>query len=593
MPKDNFINKAGRKIKTTYYKIKDYYYQKHLNRLEGDLRVLNQRISFNPYRIGKLSNELDTSTKFSERIEEYRVWYIGNERMIREFYREHMKHDNSNYFWLKAPIDYRLIHSGIPGLISRAMGQVVFGAGWKANVSVFKDETSKEIDESLTEQSQELVEGLIDVVDLKQKCIQASETESWCGQVFYKLSHDIDLSNFPILEIADVRQAEEIKVRGITTAIVFKHYYTHKKNENKIDYRLDEIYTTNYDDDATIIYELYKCNVSKKEGVTDELIDLFSIPETQHLIDIVDDEGKFVYKGVKGILALSKPNKLPSHEFMDINVGASDFEGSVGSFDALDEVYSEMIAEVRNNKTIRYIPIEMLPKHKDRDGNIHSVKPNAFITNYVEIESSKAEGTNKEIVIKQIEDKYESLKSKFATAITTCINQAGLSPFALGITGLESVNSSAESQQERNKVTLQTRSMKQEMWKPFLEKLLIKILELNSWMQRELKVEQPFSKLELSYNNVDIDIEFNPYIYPRQEDLLTTWGSAKQQRVASTYEAVSQIHPDWDDLRIEKEVNLIRFEEGLSLDTPELMQFSGEEEPSIEETIIEGQEETL
>ena len=33
-------------------------------------------------------------------------------------------------------------------------------------------------------------------------------------------------------------------------------------------------------------------------------------------------------------------------------------------------------------------------------------------------------------------------------------------------------------------------------------------------------------------------------------------------------EAVKKIHPDWDE-RIEDEVNLIRYEQGMSLDTPD------------------------
>ena len=68
-----------------------------------------------------------------------------------------------------------------------------------------------------------------------------------------------------------------------------------------------------------------------------------------------------LYKGLKSMLAFYKPNK-PSHDFESLSIGASDYEGSIGSFDALDEVYSEMISEVRNNKTIRNYPQTMIPK---------------------------------------------------------------------------------------------------------------------------------------------------------------------------------------------------------------------------------------
>ena len=114
-------------------------------------------------------------------------------------------------------------------------------------------------------------------------------------------------------------------------------------------------------------------------------------------------------------------------------------------------------------------------------------------------------------------------------------------------------------QQERNKVTLQTRAAKHEIWKPFIEELFIAILSMNYWLRSNLKVEQPFENINVSYDNIDIDIEFNEYIYPRVSELINTWSAAKTSGVASTREAVKKIHPDWDDERIEDEVNLIRY----------------------------------
>src|SRR5690606_28905660 len=108
---------------------------------------------------------------------------------------------------------------------------------------------------------------------------------------------------------------------------------------------------------------------------------------------------------------------------------------------------------------------------------------------------------------------------KYRTALTTAINQAGLSPFALGITGLESINSSAESQQERNKVTLETRALKLRLWKPFLEKLLEMMLQLNSWMQKNTSANQDaFAKVDLNFENLDVKVTFGDYIVDRVSD---------------------------------------------------------------------------
>src|SRR5690606_28757098 len=110
-------------------------------------------------------------------------------------------------------------------------------------------------------------------------------------------------------------------------------------------------------------YELYKLNNDREEKV-----DLSEVPEVEQIRYTSDGEQRlnendeFVYTGLKGMLAFEKPNKTPSHEFMSSIYGASDYEGALDSFDALDEAYSGLIAELRDNKTIRYIPENMLPR---------------------------------------------------------------------------------------------------------------------------------------------------------------------------------------------------------------------------------------
>ena len=51
---------------------------------------------------------------------------------------------------------------------------------------------------------------------------------------------------------------------------------------------------------------------------------------------------------------------------------------------------------------------------------------------------------------------------------------------------------------------------------------------------------------------------------------------AKAQHIASTDECVKEIHPDWTAKQVADEVNLIRFEDGMSTDTPDgLPQLTG------------------
>jgi hypothetical protein len=552
-------------------KIKDWFSKRRQQRLMRDLEAIKGIIEFDPIHALGIE-DTETSINFTKRIEEYRIWFGGNAKNIREMYANSKSGlgDSLNYFWAKAPKTKRMLHTGIPGLISRKMATILFGGGvtFKASVYALNEDGTPDpnakIDEAKTKQAQDIIDNLIIQTNLIDKMSEAAQNESWSAGCFYKLSHDVSLSDYPILEITTVRNAEVVEERGIVQAIVFKTWIE-KKNTR---YRLNEIYTTNEDGDAVVTHKLYKI----KSNNEIEEVDLEEIEEGVEVLETYNNADKtaFVYKGLKGILAFYKPNMKPSHEFPNTPYGASDYEGAIDSFDALDESYSQLISEIRDNQTLRYIPEDLIPREVSDDGEIlEYLLDDSFVTNYVKIRGDADQDADNKIDIQYIEDKTESLLAKYRTALTTAINHAGLSPLALGITGLEAVNTSAESQQERNKTTLETRKLKIALWKPHLVKLMTKIIELNSWMQKNTTARQKaFAKIDLDFDNTDISVEFGEYIVEPVGTKINQWGSAKMQKVASTKEAVKNIHPDWSDEQIIEEVNAIKFEEGVTLDNP-------------------------
>lgn len=547
-----------------FQRFKDWRQKKWLEKLEGGILMLRNKVNFDP-RYAYNIDDIDTPEHYTRRMQEYRIWYIGRNDLLRRLYYNNIKSDSNNYFWYKAPANYRMLHSGIPGLISTKMATVLFGSGLKVEPIVYNE--SGEIDEAKSKQAQDLVDNLIRLCNVVQNFKTIAVNESWSGDGFAKLSHDIGLSNYPILENATVINAEAVVERGILTAVIFKYWYQHNKKE----YRLDEVYTQNAENDATIRYELYELRSNGEE----KRVDLDTIPEGAALkygedgVENLNGNDEFVYKGLKRMLAFYKPNKTPSQEFMNTHHGASDYEGAVDSFDALDEAYSELIAELRSNKTIRYIPDSMIPK-VEIDGKIMSVLDDDFVTNYIRVTGDLDQDSKNEIKIQQIPDKTLEHVKKFQIALNTAVNKAGLSLVALGVVGIESINSSAESQQERNKVTLETRGAKIELWEPYAENIIETILEMNSWMQKNLPVKQDaFAKLDLNFDNLTVNVNFSDYILERRSDKIITWGGAKTSKVASTYTAVRQIWgDDWTEEQILEEVNRIKFEEGMSLDNP-------------------------
>ncbi len=541
--------------------LKDFFTRRRLNRLQRDLNMLRDTIKFNPYAVAMIDSETDKD--FSRRITEYRVWSMGNSYVLRRFFVGTLEYRTCNYFWTRAPLSYRMIHSGLPGLICSKMPRILFGNGIAPTVSVYKD--SGEVDKNKTKAATDYTLQLIDKVKLRDVLTECATNESWGGHSFIKFSFDTDLSNFPIIEAADIMSTEVVKERNETVAIIFKTWYEDKKKGNQQrKYRLDEIYTTDATGDAVIRYELYELTTGEEKRVP-----LNSIPETQKIVEAVNGDDEVVFTGLKGMLAFEKPNKLPSLEFPHSNYGASDFEGATDSFDAVDEAYSTIINEIRDNRTFRYFASHNFRRDKNT-GEILT-PDDGFTKNFVLTEGDidQEQGVNKNRIVDQIPDKTEEHKAKYLTAVTVALNKAGLSPYSIGITGLESINQSAESQQERNKVTLETRKAKLELWTPYLSKVLSQLLAFNTYLLNTVGVKQddmPLPDMDITLSTVTID--FGEYLQDTDKDLVDIWGLAKSQGISSTQNAVRELHKSWSEKQILDETNVILFENGMATDTP-------------------------
>ena len=576
--------------------IKNKVQERRIKKLEKDLTALRNKIKFDP-RLLMIDHTMETQKAFTRRTYEYKVWSMGNAGSLAWFYRtgnssiglyDYNKH---NYFWAKCPSNRRMVHCGIPGLISTRMADILFKNGVEVKAIVYKNGEGESLqeDKAAEKKANEFISAtLLPKLKFTESLQKAAVNESWGGHCFFRLSHDFSVSAYPILETFDITQCELVKDRGITKAIIFKSWYEYANKS----YRLDEIYSTTEDGDGCITYKLFTFDGDKEKEV-----DLLSIPQTQAMFFVngsgnangisLDEQQRFVYKGLKGMLAFEKPNKMPSQEFPDSNYGASDYEGAIDYFDSLDEITSANVREIRTNETKRYIPDSMIME-RDADGN--PLPFDEFCDSFVTVKGDLDQDAQNKIETSQITDKTESFLAKWKTVLSMICNKAKLSPYSLGITWLEAVGPSADSLQERNKVTLDMRKGKIVLWDTLLQNLILQALQLNAWMQdnvdgiKEKHKADGVPEIDFTQGNTTIQIDFGEYIEEGVSQRITTWGGAKAQRVASTEECVRQIHPDWTEKQVNDEVNLIRFEDGMSTDNPDnLPDLTGEDEENTEE----------
>lgn len=530
-----------------------------LRRLEKKLEIIHARnnLSFNPLH-STMNEVLMTDKSFTSRMTENFVWFAGSTPLLRQYYHNSkmtMNHlfgnDENNFFWGRAPGKIRKVHSKVPSTMVDRLKDLILSDGVSYTTEILKEDG--EVDLVKSENIYEVVQAILEDNNFHTLLNEGISAESWGGGFVAKISFDTDLTKLPILEFEDSRNFELITKRNRVVGIIFKRLYIKGDKENVAGkkYFLHEIYTTNEDGKAVIKNELYLVKNDKETRVP-----LTTIPETAELPE------EITFENIDGMLAIYKPNKLPNKEFKGSPYGESDFAGSYTQFDGLDEVFSTMLQETRINKTKRYIPDTLIPKDKFGD----DLPFNDFEDDYQKISGNlKLDGENK------IDHQYGNLQilqhlEEIKFLMTNILNNFGLSPLTYGITGIESIASSENSQREREKVSIRTRNNKIESWKPFLEKLVILLLKA----YKELRLAGVFHKglpdIDFLEKDLTINFDFGDYIFKPIEERLLTFGTAQATGAISIEQMVEEIWKDeLSQEAKEIEIDRLKMEKGFSL----------------------------
>ena len=146
--------------------------------------------------------------------------------------------------------------------------------------------------------------------------------------------------------------------------------------------------------------------------------------------------------------------------------------------------------------------------------------------------------------VTQGEIRWEAYVETARYLMSVAINKAGLSPTTLGLTGLESINSSAESQEAREKTSLRTRKIALESWKHTLTELLNKYLQVLDYIEGEDILD--YTRL--------IKIEFNEYISPSIENVTDILARQVQAGLKSQKHAIQDLNREYDEEDIQREL---------------------------------------
>ena len=206
--------------------------------------------------------------------------------------------------------------------------------------------------------------------------------------------------------------------------------------------------------------------------------------------------------------------------------GQSILEKKLDAFDSFDEVWSKWIDALRDNRTITYIPEDLIPTNS----NGELIKPNTFDNRYAKVGSTTSETESSKITREKGDFDYEGMLQSYITALDLCL-QGLISPSTLGIDVKKLDN--ADAQREKEKATQYTRGKVIDVLEKVIPKLVTICLKAYDLAQ------------EKTAGEYEAIVDFKEYANPSFEATVETVSKARPgQNVMSIEKTVDTMYGD-------------------------------------------------
>lgn len=461
------------------------------------------------------------------------IWLRGQAYEIEQLFKT-LKPIDFKCFWGSTTKE-RIIkkHTGLPGLIVNVL----------SNISI-RDLNGIKINDN---NYQKIWDDIIRDNDFYNKLQNRLKIVLAMGEGCFKISFKPNISKFPIISFVKPTDYDIVYENDRYKETIFKNTY---KINNK-EYVLLSTYGYGY-----IHYNLY--DKSGKE------VELSLINETSNLKDLIFDN----------TINLAIPFRIWESDMFE-NRGKSIFDGKDQAFDSLDECLSQWMDALRKSRTKQYIPKDFIPK--DTNGNL--MKLTDDMNEFILIDSPRvsSEGNFQKIEVVQPTLPHSGYLETYMTLLDLSL-QGILSPSTLGIDVKKLDN--AESQREKEKMTLYTLNSINKSLDKFLQNLVYTTLKAY-----DLQLERNTPELEIS-------VEFGEYANPSFEAVVETMTKAAPgKQVLSFEKIVDELYGDTiTDEEKKEEVEKLKELNGLNENIYEENFYEKqiyEEEDKDEEVIIE------
>lgn len=445
----------------------------------------------------------------------------GDSAIIRRFYQEgagslgctdiYKYYEIERSFLYNARYKSAFVYAGLIPWIVESIVRLVASSGFIIN-SVLQNDGGGKFGDSLKEDLDNYINEVVKDIKLQELFERGVYLESGLGDFAYRISIDKSISDKPIIDVIEPQFLELEYKRGHINKVIIKESADDivlGSGIYKNTVMIHEIYSKDNNGNVLINYKFY---VKEKEITEENNFALYqsckkywNLNETT--INLPFKEFPIIYK---------KNNKRS--ELYKQERGVPDIQGLESIEDALSECLSNLVDTIRKSAPKTFVDESLLPSDIIGD----TLEYSDFDHTYLLLKNSGLDPTKMLVTIQATID-YQSHIETAKTLISHAINKAGLSPTTLGVTGLESINSAAESQDAREKPSLRTRKEKLEEWKNVLIEVLNKYFQYLAYVNGEVIGD---------YKNL-FNITFNEYLNPSTENVVSVISQAVAGRIYS------------------------------------------------------------
>lgn len=407
---------------------------------------------------------------------------------------------------------------------------------------------------------------IVEYGSLWQRLLEAAETCAAVGGVYLKCAAAPALCKVPFVCSVPPENAVPDWRLGWLNAVTF-HRVIHRNDDKQYVWRHLERYEV-VAGNGVVYHAVYAGTTGRLGVVLAPEVAAAMFPDIGQLLispgGALQPDGSVAYStGTKGLAATYVPNVLPNRLLRGQPYGRSDYASSEGPMDALDEVWSSLMRDIRLGKGRIVVPAHMLQNNGKGNGARFEVEQEIF--------SAVAAVPNTEgqqLTVSQFEIRVDEHLAAARAIVEQVMRTAGYDPGALDDPS-EAAKTATEVANAASR-TLATRGRKIGYWTPALRWLVPILQQMDAAF-----FGQPGPAGD------DPAIEFPDAVSTDPEKVARTLQLLDAAAAVSTATKVAMLHPEWGEEEIGAEVALIEESKGAAMPDPSQFDPAPEVDPAM------------